>query len=280
MVVAVCLKWVPRRVDIDPLDATATPDPNSWGPSAADEAALELALRVGDRRGSDVVALTVGPDAADAMLHDALSLGVGGARRHRSTGRPTSRATATALAVLAGDADLIICGDQSLDRGSGSVPAFIAAELGIAQVLGVASVTLTDEIIAERRTDRGGRDRVSVIGPTVLSVDGSLAIDGAGFRLRRAPLAALIESRNAVVDVRSGALDDERAAIVDRRPYRPRPRPVPSPDPSLPPLQRILELTDAVSDRTPPRTIEVDPAAAADAIIDQLRTWGYLDQDT
>jgi electron transfer flavoprotein beta subunit len=40
---------------------------------------------------------------------------------------------------------------------------------------------------------------------------------------------------------------------------------------------RILQLTGALQDRTPPRTIEVAPDEAADAILDQLRTWGYLE---
>jgi hypothetical protein len=40
-----------------------------------------------------------------------------------------------------------------------------------------------------------------------------------------------------------------------------------------------VQLTGALVDRTPPRTLELEPAAAAEAIIDQLREWGYLAPD-
>jgi hypothetical protein len=43
---------------------------------------------------------------------------------------------------------------------------------------------------------------------------------------------------------------------------------------------RILALTGAVADRTPPRTVVVDAAEGADLVLEQLRTWGYLDEPT
>ena len=39
-------------------------------------------------------------------------------------------------------AGLVLCGDLSADRGSGSVPAFLAAHLGAAQALGLVAVEL------------------------------------------------------------------------------------------------------------------------------------------
>jgi electron transfer flavoprotein beta subunit len=43
------------------------------------------------------------------------------------------------------------------------------------------------------------------------------------------------------------------------------------------PRERILDLTGALVDRTPPEQVVLDPASAADRILSQLRTWGYLD---
>ena len=40
---------------------------------------------------------------------------------------------------------------------------------------------------------------------------------------------------------------------------------------------RIVELSGALVDRTPPRTVTVDPEEAAELIVEQLRTWGYLE---
>jgi electron transfer flavoprotein beta subunit len=42
-------------------------------------------------------------------------------------------------------------------------------------------------------------------------------------------------------------------------------------------LQRVVELTGALVERTPPRTVELSADDAADLILDQLRTWGYLE---
>jgi putative heme iron utilization protein len=42
-------------------------------------------------------------------------------------------------------------------------------------------------------------------------------------------------------------------------------------------LERVVQLTGAFVERTPPRTVELAPAEAAQAVLDQLRTWGYLD---
>ena len=36
-------------------------------------------------------------------------------------------------------------------------------------------------------------------------------------------------------------------------------------------------MTGALSDRTPPRTLKLDPEAAADALLEQLAEWGYAD---
>ena len=44
-------------------------------------------------------------------------------------------------------------------------------------------------------------------------------------------------------------------------------------------LQRIVALTGALVDRDPPRTVVLEPGAAADEILAQLRSWGYLAGD-
>jgi hypothetical protein len=38
-----------------------------------------------------------------------------------------------------------------------------------------------------------------------------------------------------------------------------------------------VALTGALSERTPPRSLVLDPPEAAAAIVAQLREWGYLD---
>ena len=59
-------------------------------------------------------------------------------------------------------------------------------------------------------------------------------------------------------------------------PFRPRARVLPSPSPQLSARERILALSGALVDREPARVVRLDPAAAADELLSQLRAWGYL----
>jgi hypothetical protein len=68
------------------------------------------------------------------------------------------------------------------------------------------------------------------------------------------------------------ALDDRVLSVT---PYRPPARVVAGPDPSLPVAARIDALTGVLSDRVPPQRLVLDPEAAADRILEQLRAWGY-----
>ena len=53
---------------------------------------------------------------------------------------------------------------------------------------------------------------------------------------------------------------------------------LPGPDPSAPVTERIVALTGALSERTPPRKVVAEPDEAAEAIVEQLRAWGYLER--
>ena len=166
------------------------------------------------------------------------------------------------------------CGDWSLDRGSGSVPAFLAAELGAAQALGLVAVTpgATPSLVAERRLDRGRRERLTVPLPAVIS------LEGGSVRLRRAPLAAVLAAGSAPIEVVTPpSLAAEGRVRTERTgPYRPRARARVAPAGDASPRDRILALTGALDATEPARTVSADPEAAADLILDQLRSWGYL----
>ena len=100
----------------------------------------------------------------------------------------------------AGLADpLVVCGDYSADRGSGTVPAALAALTGLPQALGLVSAVLAEpaadgvdgssspaRIRVQRRLDGARREELLVSPPAVVSVEGSVA------RLRRAPLVEAV----------------------------------------------------------------------------------------
>lgn len=275
MLIAVCLKWVDLHPEVDPLTGEVADDRRSFGASAADQAALETALQLAATWGAEVIAVTAGPQAADAVLRDALAAGATRAVRVDLPAELPSAQVAEALGAAVAGADLVCCGDWSLDRGSGSVPAFLAAELGAAQALGLVAVASGEATVAaERRLDRGRRERLTVPLPAVISVEGG------SVRLRRASLAAVLSAGSASIEVvAQPSLPIEHRVRIERTgPYRPRARTRPAPPGDASPRERILALTGALDAVEPARTVTADPDAAAELILDQLRSWGYIDR--
>jgi electron transfer flavoprotein beta subunit len=273
-VIGVCLKLVWERPEVDPLTGVVTTDPRLGGASEADQAALEWALRLASAWNGSVLAVTAGGPAADVVLQTALAAGAHRAVRVPLAEGAPSAAVASALAqVLAGCA-VVCCGDMSADRGSGAVPALLAARLAAAQALGLLSISIGPassslSLEALRRLDGGRREMLRVGAPAVISVEGSTA------RLRRASLRATVAAGQAPIEVAPAGPVGAVGQAPTVLPYRPRPRDLPPPSGSDP-RARILQLTAATSPRKPPRTLVASPDEAADAILDQLREWGEL----
>ncbi len=257
MIVA-CWKWIP------------TGDARSAGISAADQAALEVALQLAEATDDRVVVICVGPAAAERGLREALAAGASRAVRVDAPSGLDSGAVASAIAPFARGASWVLCGDVSADRGTGSVPAFLAAELGAAQALGLVAVDLAAApVTGTRRLDGGRREILSVAPPAVLSVEGAVA------RLRRASLAAELAARDSPIDGQPGPPGPlERADAV--RPFRPRPRERPSPLGD--PLSRVRALTATTDAPKHTELVTLDPPAAAERILAAMREWGYLDR--
>jgi len=271
--VAAALKCVDLRPEVDPLTGTVRHDGRSSGLSLADAAALEWALRLGEAWGLPVTAITAGPPGAQSVL---LAAAASGAARlvwvPTEAGAP-SEAVAQALAPPLGGAVVVCCGDYSADRGSGSVPAFLAGQLEAAQALGLTGLTPEGAgvLAGQRRLDGGRRERLRVSAPAVISVEPGAA------RLRRAPLPGLIAASQAAIETAAAdaVTGRRRVHVLHTMPYRPRPRTLPPPSGGSP-RDRLLALTGSESGRTPPRVVRAAPEEAADELIRYLKDQGYL----
>jgi len=254
--IAACIKWIGDR--------------SVTGLSAADECAIEMALRHGEATRSSVIAVTVGSAVADRCLRDALACGAATAIRVDAPDDLDSASVAAALVPVVGHSTAVWCGDYSTDRGSGSVPAFLAELLDRQQALGLVAAEFIDPPRVVRRLDGGRREVLRITGQAVLSVEGSLA------RLRRAPLrAALTAQGTEVLPYGTRTTPSTSVAAPTVRPYRPRARVLKAPAGSTP-LERLRALTDAFAAPQPGETVEAAPAEAATRIIDALSDWGYL----
>jgi electron transfer flavoprotein beta subunit len=282
--IAVCWKWVS-------LDREREADRRWSGVSAADEAALEVSLSIADRADgtpdappSEVTVICLGPPSADDVLREAIAAGATAAVRVDASTELDSQVVAVALAEHLHDRDLVVCGDYSLDRGTGSVPAFLAGELSMAQALGLLEIDLdhfdasswfpeprargtTSALRVVRRLDGGRREILDVTPPAVLSVEGSTA------SLRRASLAASLAARTAPVETVRGP--HGRLPEAEIHPFRPRARVLPAPTGGS--LDRVRQILDVGGSDTHAELVTLDATAAASKILDQLRSWGYLD---
>lgn len=285
--IAVCLKFTPppgigRRALDDRFDDRF--DNRFGGVSSADRAALEVALRFGEATGSDVVAVSAGPLAAQRVLRDAMACGATSARHIIVALERDSVDVATDLAAAVHGADIVVCGDYSLDRGSGSVPAFIAHHLGAAQALGLVDLDLPaaggadlgrQVVRAIRRLDGGRREVLAVTAPCVVSVEGAVALDGTSVSLRRASLPGLVAAADAPIEQLAAAAHRSSTTVSHVSGFRPRARTLGSPTGGVT-LDRVRQLLDTGGSVAHGETVELDPRASAERIIESLRHWGYL----
>lgn len=272
--IGVAWKYVPLRVEVNPLTGAVGTDNRMAGASPADEAALEYALRLAETWDWDVRVASAGDHRCEPMLRTAMASGASSAVRVALPEDTAAPVVAAALAVALGDCAMVLCGNYSLDRGSASVPAFLAGYLGAAQALGLVCVQPVGvgRIEAERRLDGGRRERLAVSAPGVLSVE------PAGVRLRRASLPGVLRARGAPLPVLPAPMPyvlDPAAGT--RRPYRPRPKALPAPAANLSARERMLSLTGALTDRRVPAVVATtDPAEAAETLLRFLRDRNYL----
>jgi electron transfer flavoprotein beta subunit len=264
--IGVALKWVAlAREEPQMLDARYS------GLSAADEAALETAISIAAIWGCPVRAASAGPEAARGALVQALAVGAAEVVHVEAPYNLASPAVAALLKPEFTDCDVVVCGDYSLDRGSGSTPAFLAAELKAAQALDLSAVVAeaAGTVLVDRRLEAGRRERLRLRGRMVLSVGSSLA------RLRRGTLPALMAARAAQIPSRVWQGRAIAPQPLSEEPFRPRAKILPGPSGSV--RDRLGNLTGLSRPAVARQVVELSPAAAADRIVGQLREWGYLE---
>lgn len=149
MEIAVCVKQVP----IAHMGQAMNP---------ADVFALEEALRIRERNGGSVTAVSMGADSAAKILRSCIALGAdaGVLLTDRLFAGGDTLATATVLARglgLTGKPDLILCGTHSTDGETAQVGPALAEKLGVAHTTHVLEILALEErhITCKRMTETG-----------------------------------------------------------------------------------------------------------------------------
>jgi electron transfer flavoprotein beta subunit len=201
-----CIKQVPdtAEVKIDPQTNTLIRSGVESISNPFDMAALEEALRLRERYGGRVTALTMGPPQAEQVLREALSLGADEAIL--LSDRPFAGADTLATSYTLVQAiqkldrehpvDLIFCGKQAIDGDTAQTGPGIATRLGYSLFTYVVEVQEIDEKkgqIRIRRKIEGGVEVIHGPLPALLTAELELA------KPRRAALPLLIHSLRAEV---------------------------------------------------------------------------------
>ena len=164
MNIIVCIKQVPdtNDVKIDPETNTLVRQGVASCLNAFDAYAIEEAVRIREKHGGKVTAITMGPPQAEQVLRGAVAVGADEVillsdREFAGADTLATSYTLSRAIRKIGAFDLILCGKQAVDGDTAQVGPGIAAQLDIPQIIFVKSIReLTPKkIVAERMTEDG-----------------------------------------------------------------------------------------------------------------------------
>lgn len=178
MNIVVCLKQVPgtTEVRIDPESNTLIREGIENVVNPFDTYALEEGVRIKERYGGRVTALSMGPSQAEEMLREAIAVGADEAvlLSDSAFAGADTLATACTLARAAeklGECDLVICGRQTFDGDTGQVGPEMAEMLGVPFVAYISKVEeIGDGRMRARRMVEDGYEAVETTLPAVVTV--------------------------------------------------------------------------------------------------------------
>lgn len=160
----VLVKQVPDTADvkIDPATNTLIRDGVQSVTNAFDMYAIEESLRLREKLGGRITAISMGPPQAEAVLREAVSLGVddGILVSDRAFAGSDTWATSYTLAMAVkklGDVDMVLCGKQASDGDTEQVGPGVATHLDVPQITYVRKIEQIDEkhVVAERMLENG-----------------------------------------------------------------------------------------------------------------------------
>ncbi len=139
-----------------------------------DAYAVAHAARLREQYGGEVIAMTMGPPAAEETLRQALAVGADRcihlSDRVFALADVLGTTRALALAIRKEGADLVLCGRKTLDSETWQVPPEVAAFLDFPQVTGAVSLEASDGALRARRLGDEGEETYEVTLPALCSI--------------------------------------------------------------------------------------------------------------
>jgi len=158
MNILVCIKQVPdsNKVEVDPVTGVLKRNGVESKMNPYDLYAIETALRIKEKQGGSITALTMGPNQAAGIIREAFAMGVdyGVLISDRKFGGADVLATSYTISqgiLKSGEYDLILCGKQTTDGDTAQVGPEVAEWMGIPSLSNVSKIVelKEDSIIVE-----------------------------------------------------------------------------------------------------------------------------------
>ena len=152
MRIIVCVKQVPdtQKVQVDPVTGVLIRNGIDTKMNPYDLYALETALRIKEKTGAEIHVISMGPDAAKAVLVEAMAMGADEAwllsdRRFAGADVLATSFTLAQGIKAIGDVDLILCGKQTTDGDTAQVGPAIGEVLNMPHVSWVRKLMDADD---------------------------------------------------------------------------------------------------------------------------------------
>ena len=182
MKIIVCVKQVPAKdapLHIDAASGWIRETDISFEMNEPDSYALEEALRLKEKHGGEVVALSMGPDRVKQTIKEALAKG---AERgiHITDDKfhsldPLATARSLAAAIAKEKPDLVLTGLQSDDHGFGQTAPLLAEILGLPHATIIMQIEVHDgKMRLKRELEAGWLQWMECPLPGVLSIQSGI----------------------------------------------------------------------------------------------------------
>ena len=291
MKIIVCAKQIRHtyaRTGISPESHFICPEDGVYRVNPHDEAALELALRLKDETENiTVTLLTLGPMIAEHEMRRCLATGADNLYQINVHGQPPSdsdpldqpdpwvKSDLMARAVKELKGDLVLCGKESLDKGSGQVGALLAHRLDLPFVSAITDLsmhTTGGTLQVQRSAGRGVREIIECRLPAVLSVN-------LGPELRLPEFARRQWAKAYAPRQLDYGADVDAPKIVCTRRFQPRPRPkmVAAPDSRQHAYERIMQLLTGSKVEKKGEILTGSIESQVGGIISFLKAHGFLE---
>lgn len=177
MNIVVCIKQVPDTMDVRINPVTKNLDrTNITGViNPFDKNAIEEAIRLKEKHGGEITAISMGPPQTIEALREALAMGCDHARllSCREMGGADTLATGYVLSKAVkkiGDVDIVLFGSHAVDADTGQTGPIVAEFLDFKQITFVSQVDIVGGFVTATRMLEEGKEKVRVKLPVVMTV--------------------------------------------------------------------------------------------------------------